>query len=293
MYAAERCKKVHDITRCCIQCKARQGDDMFYCVSKKFSHRVLAGAAGAVVLAVGAACLFRQPAAVAAASYEWGLSFQTEGKTPVPNKPAEELAPQDTYYCADSTQKRLYITFDAGYENGNTAPILDALKKHSAPAAFFVVGTYIKENPELVLRMVAEGHTVGNHTYHHPDISQKDKESFAKELTSVEEVFLETTGTQMPKFYRPPEGKFSDENLTWAQAMGYKTVLWSLAYVDWNTGTQPTREKAFSKLLPRTHNGAIVLLHSTSAINAEILDDLLTEWENMGYTFGSVAELGQ
>lgn len=269
---------------------------MFLCVSKKAAHRAAAGLVCAAVVCCCAAGLRahgrEEPAAVTVFSHEWGLSFQEENQPPVPNLTAEQLRPYDAYYCGDTAQKRLYLTFDAGYENGNMPAILDALKKHGAPGAFFVVGPYIKENPDLVKRMAEEGHVVGNHTYHHPNMSQKDQESFTQELESVEQLFQELTGQPMQKFYRPPEGKFSDENLKWAQALGYKTVFWSLAYVDWNPEDQPSKEKAFSKLLPRTHDGAIVLLHSTSATNAAILDELLTKWEEMGYTFGSVTELG-
>lgn len=267
---------------------------MFYCIPKKLTHRVLTVCAVLVVSALSLPVLQsakQAPKAVSASSHEWGLSFQEENAPPIPNLSAEELAPYGAYYCSPRQEKRLYITFDAGYENGNTAPILDALKKHNAPAAFFVVGTYIKENPELIKRMAAEGHVVGNHTYHHPDMRQKSREAFEKELQSMEQIFQETTGTPMLKFYRPPEGKFTTENLSWAQELGYKTIFWSLAYVDWNTDDQPSHEKAFGKLLPRTHDGAIVLLHSTSATNAEILDELLTKWEGMGYTFGSLTEL--
>lgn len=268
---------------------------VFLCISKQTAHRAAAG-----VLALALACCAvaglraqaQEPQAVDVASYEWGLSFQEENQPPVPNLSAEQLRPYDAYYCGDPTQKRLYLTFDAGYDNGNAGPILDALKKHNAPGAFFIVGTFIKEYPDLVKRMVAEGHTVGNHTYHHPNMTQKDQETFTQELQSVEQAFQELTGQPMPKFYRPPEGKFSDENLRWAQSLGYKTVFWSLAYVDWEPENQPSKEKAFSKLLPRTHEGAIVLLHSTSATNAAILDELLTKWEEMGYTFGSLSELG-
>ncbi len=229
--------------------------------------------------------------AVAAASYEWGLSFQTEREPPVPNLPAEDLRPYDAFYCGDSAQKRLYLTFDAGYENGNTAPILDALKKHNAPGAFFVVSHFVKENPDLVKRMAAEGHIVGNHTYHHPDMSQKNETEFKKELNDLAALYEETVGKPLDHFYRPPEGKFSDSNLKWAKSLGYQTIFWSLAYVDWDPDAQPSHETAFSKLLSRTHNGAIVLLHSTSATNAEILDELLTKWEEMGYSFGSLTEL--
>lgn len=269
---------------------------MFYCMGRKTS-RILMGGVLAVCLAAGgitAAAAAAQPQAVQVVSrdnYEWGLSFQEENQPPVPNLSAEELAPYNAHYYAPEAGKRLYLTFDAGYENGNTAAILDALKKHNAPGAFFVVGPYIRDYPDLVKRMVEEGHIVGNHSWHHPNMTQKSQEEFAQELALVEEQFRETVGQEMEKFYRPPEGKFSDDNLQWAQDLGYCTVFWSLAYVDWNTENQPTAEQAFSKLIPRTHDGAVVLLHSTSSTNAAILDELLTRWEEMGYTFGSLREL--
>ena len=144
----------------------------------------------------------------------------------------------------------------------------------------------------LVRRMAAEGHIVGNHTYHHPDMSAiAEQAAFSEELTSLEALYRETTGQEMSRFYRPPQGKYSVENLKQAQALGYRTVFWSLAYVDWYTDDQPTAEEAFSKLIPRIHDGAIVLLHSTSRTNAEILDELLTRWEDMGYTFAPLTEL--
>ena len=183
----------------------------------------------------------------------------------------------------------LYLTFDAGFENGNTPTILDALKKHHAPATFFVVGNYLNTSPELVKRMVDEGHIVGNHTYHHPDMSQiSTKDAFEKEIMDVETKYKEITGKEMTKFYRPPQGKYSKSNLQMAKDMGYHTFFWSLAYVDWDQNNQPSREEAFDKLLRRVHPGAIVLLHSTSSTNGQILDELLTKWEEMGYTFRSL-----
>lgn len=225
---------------------------------------------------------------------DWGLSFQTEGQPPVGNVSAEDLKQWNAYYVGDTSQKKIYLTFDAGYENGNTPAILDALKKHNAPACFFVVGNYIDTAPDLIKRMVDEGHIVGNHTLHHPDMSKiSNMESFRSEISGIEDKFTALTGKPLQKFYRPPQGKFSEENLKHAQELGYTTVFWSLAYVDWYTDNQPTDEQAFSKLLPRIHNGAIVLLHSTSSTNARILDELLTKWENEGYTFASLADLPQ
>ena len=134
----------------------------------------------------------------------------------------------------------IYLTFDAGFENGNTPAILDALKKHNVPATFFVVGTFISSNPDLIKRMVEEGHTVGNHTYHHPDMSQiSTQEAFQKELGDVEEEYKKITGQEMTKYYRPPQGKYSETNLKMAKEMGYKTFFWSLAYVDWYENDQP------------------------------------------------------
>ena len=194
--------------------------------------------------------------------------------------------------AVNSNEKKIYLTFDAGFENGCTGKILDVLKKHNAHAAFFLVGNYLKTQPDLVRRMVAEGHIVGNHTMTHPDMSGiADESAFRKELEGVETLYREITGQEMAKFYRPPRGVYSRENLEMASKMGYKTVFWSLAYVDWYQNDQPTREQALGKLLPRTHNGAVILLHSTSQTNAEILDELLTEWEKQGYRFASVEEL--
>ena len=231
-------------------------------------------------------------AAVAVSTDNWGLSFPTEGQSPVGNATVEELAQYNAYYLGDASQKVIYLTLDCGYENGYTASILDTLKKHNAPAAFFVVGNMIESAPDLIRLMVAEGHIVGNHTYHHPDMSSiSDQAAFQKELESLEALFQETTGQTMSKYYRPPQGKYNVENLRQAKALGYKTILWSLAYVDWYVDDQPTPEQAYSKLLPRIHDGAIVLLHSTSRTNAEILDELLTKWEEMGFSFASLDQL--
>ena len=137
-----------------------------------------------------------------------------------------------------------------------------------------------------------EGHTVGNHTMHHYDMSRLSyKAAFSKELTDLEALYKETVGQELPKYYRPPQGIYSEENLKMAQELGYQTVFWSLAYVDWYADKQPTAEQAYAKLLPRIHNGAIVLLHSTSSTNAAILNDLLTKWEEMGYRFAPLTEL--
>jgi len=253
----------------------------------------------ALVLFVGAFFLGRFAAQVVPAAAtvfhqeadNWGLSFQEEGQLPVANATIEEMAKYNAFYAQDTQDKTLYLTFDCGFENGNTPPILDALKKHNAKATFFIVGNYLSTSPELVKRMVEEGHIVGNHSYHHPDMSQMNQDEFSKELGELETLYEQTIGTPMTKYYRPPQGKYSQNNLQIAKDLGYKTFFWSLAYVDWNQDSQPTHEEAFDKLLKRVHPGAIVLLHNTSKTNGEIIDELLTKWEEMGYTFKSLDEL--
>ena len=279
---------------------------------KLLKESVSSGKAGMILLILTAAYLLGTSAGIAAeklsqdnkadpasaaavpasAEGNWGLSFQDEGKTPVGNATFEELAKYDAFYAEQTEEKHIYLTFDVGYENGNTASILDTLKKHNVSATFFVVGTYIESDPELVKRMAEEGHIVGNHTWHHPDMSQiAALDTFKKELVDVEDAYREVTGEEMTKFYRPPQGKYSESNLQMAQELGYKTFFWSLAYVDWYDDNQPTKEEAFDKLLGRIHPGAIVLLHSTSDTNSLILDELIQKWEEMGYTIRPLTEL--
>lgn len=221
----------------------------------------------------------------------WGLSFGESGSQPTGNATPEELAQYGAYFMGDDGEKVIYLTFDCGYENGNTAPILDALKAHGAPATFFVVGHFLETAPETVRRMVEEGHAVGNHTYHHYDIDTVDEATFREEIEAVESLFREITGTDLAPYYRPPEGKCGIVNLKQAQALEYHAIFWSLAYVDWDTENQPSRETALEKLTGRVHPGAVVLLHNTSQTNGEVLDELLTKWEEMGYTFLPLSNL--
>ena len=275
---------------------------MFITITRDTLYRIAAGAGVCALLTAlfillpqsepSAAQTGAEAEAASASVTDWGLSFQTNGQPPVGNASSEELAQYGAYYLGDTNKKTIYLTFDAGYENGCTSDILDALKKHNAPACFFVVGNYLTSSPDLVKRMQEEGHTVGNHTFHHPDMSAiSTLEDFAKELQDVETLYDEITGQPLTKFYRPPQGKYSESNLKMARELGYRTFFWSLAYVDWYEDDQPSKEEAFDKLLSRIHPGAIVLLHSTSSTNAQILDELLTRWEEMGYTFGSLENI--
>ena len=248
-----------------------------------------------LIVAVLCATLFLSISAIRGISIptaNWGLSFQAQGQAPHGPATSAQLAKFDAAYLGDTREKVLYLTFDAGFENGCTGKILDTLQKHNVPAAFFLVGNYLEKNPDLVRRMVSEGHIVGNHTMHHPDMSKiSEKSAFQKELQDLESLYASVTGQEIPKYYRPPQGIYSEDNLRMAKELGYRTVFWSLAYVDWKQNDQPTAEYAFSKLLPRTHNGAVILLHSTSQTNVEILDQLLTRWKEQGYRFASIEEL--
>ena len=223
----------------------------------------------------------------------WGLSFQTPGGAPAGPVGPERLRELGGAYLDPDGGKVLYLTFDAGYENGYTAQILDVLKEREVPAAFFLVGDYLERNPDLVRRMTEEGHIVGNHTMDHPDMSGLSGDAFAAQLGDMEALYEDITGQTLPKFYRPPQGLYSEENLKQAQALGYQTVFWSLAYADWDNDNQPDPDAAVEKLTGRLHDGAVILLHATSKTNAEILDRLIGKWQEMGYRFAPLTELFQ
>jgi peptidoglycan-N-acetylmuramic acid deacetylase len=202
----------------------------------------------------------------------------------------------DGYYvdkfCGDqSDEKVIYLTFDAGYENGNVSKILDVLKEQKVPAAFFVLGNLIKSNPELIARMFNEGHLVCNHTYSHDPMLNKSEEEIKNELAKLEETCLNLTGKEMSKYYRPPEGRFSEQTLNSVKNLGYKTIFWSFAYADWDNNSQPSKEKALKKILDNVHNGEIMLLHPTSETNANILNDVIDSLLSEGYRFGTLDEL--
>ena len=228
-------------------------------------------------------------------AHNWYVVNNDEHKVPELEGQMRFIEKYDGYYANKHVKegdKVIYLTFDAGYENGNVAKILDALKKHNAHGAFFILENIIRRNGDVVQRMVDEGHLVCNHTTNHPDMTNiTDKRMFAKQLAGIDATFNELTGREMAKVYRPPEGRFSEQNLEFAKSLGYKTVFWSFAYADWDNNKQPDPDKALSKILDHIHNGGILLLHPTSATNAEIMDSLLTRLEEEGYRFGSLEEL--
>lgn len=196
-------------------------------------------------------------------------------------------------YFLGKDEKVIYLTFDEGYENGYTSVILDILKKQQVPAAFFVTKPYIESNPELIKRMVAEGHIVANHSNTHPSMPDKtnDKEAFRNELEETAKAFASLTGQEMPPYFRPPRGEFSEKSLSMTQEFGYRTILWSFAYEDWMTDKQPAPETALRKILDNTHNGEIMLLHAVSSTNAAILDQAISEIKQQGYSFEPLSSI--
>ena len=243
------------------------------------------------LLAVG--LLFGPPTTVLAKDIGWGIPKKEAGAAqPFPGAEYDEIVREnDAYYIGCPKSKAVYLTFDCGYENGNLPMILDALREHNVSALFFLTGHFMEAEPELVLRMVNEGHLVGNHTYDHPNLTTVTQERFHNELTRAEEKFTEITGEQMAKYLRPPEGKFNQEMLDWAADAGYYTILWSLAYVDWYVDQQKGPDHAHTQVMNRIHPGAIILLHSTSSDNAEAMDQLLPAIKEAGYEFQTLDDL--
>lgn len=219
----------------------------------------------------------------------WGLSFKNENKAPIGNMTKDELKDYGAYFLGEG--KNIYLTFDCGYENGYTEKILDVLKEENVKACFFVVGNYLETSSDLVKRMIEDGHTVANHSFNHKDMTKLREEELLNELNLLENKYEEVTGEEMKKIYRPPQGKFTKENLNILNKNGFKTILWSLAYEDWLNDKQPEKTYALDKLNSRIHDGCILLLHSTSKTNSEILKDLIISYREKGYDFSPIEEL--
>ncbi len=230
-------------------------------------------------------------------SYSWYCKHVKDHIQPQADASLAFVEELDAFY-RDKTHTELtdsdrvvYLTFDAGYENGNVAKILDILKDENVPAAFFVLGYLIRHDTALVERMVNEGHLVCNHTVHHKDMSKEENDAFLTELHELEDLCEQYLGQKTAPYYRPPEGRFSRENLECAKENGYKTVFWSFAYPDWNNQKQPAPERAKEIIMENIHNGEVMLLHPTSATNAAILGDVIRELKAQGFRFGTLDEL--
>lgn len=220
----------------------------------------------------------------------WGLKRNPGSAPDINPGETEVLTACDGVYLGDTQTKSLYLTFDEGYENGYTGKILDILKKHHVPACFFVTGPYLKNEPELIYRMVEEGHDVGNHTVNHPSMPSLTEDELEYELIELDRIFYETTGKTM-KFLRPPMGEHSEKSMYYSKKLGYKTVFWSIAYEDWNVDKQPTNEYVFNAVMDNLHSGAIILMHAVSSANTNTLERIIVEAKKQGYTFKSLTTL--
>ena len=247
-------------------------------------------------LTIITACLSVVTVASASCEYNWYCVHRKDHKQPVADSNLSFIEKYNGYYIDkahgdNECDKVIYLTFDAGYENGNVERILDVLKKENVPAAFFVLGNLVCKNSNLVKRMFEEGHLVCNHTRNHKNLSSATKSEIADNLSSLERIYTEETGKTMSKYFRFPEGEYSLCALQYLNELGYKSIFWSFAYDDWDNNRQPSKEAAIKKILENTHNGAVILLHPTSKTNAEILPTLISEWRKMGYTFGTLDDL--
>lgn len=218
-------------------------------------------------------------------AYGFGYLKNSENEQPDIGKYQKEIEGTNSYYVGSNEEKTLYLTFDAGYDNGNLAKILDVLKDKDVKATFFVTGDFVNSEKELLTKIVSDGHLVGNHTYHHKNITKLDSAKIKDEIYLLNDAYKKIIGTDMPMFFRPPEGEFNKKSLLAIKDLGYHTFFWSIAYDDWNTKNQKGVEYAYNKIMDNLHNGAIILLHTVSSDNANILGKIIDDSRALGYTF--------
>lgn len=245
------------------------------------------------LFAITAAAVVSVSAAVSEYAYLYGyngdkVAYGMGNETDSSNRPLGAISAQKQYggkgalFIGEEQNKRLWLTFDEGYENGYTAQILDTLKEKGVKAVFFVTYDYCEKNPELIKRMINEGHTVGNHTWSHPSLPECTPDELYSEISLLHNYVRDNFGYEM-YVMRPPMGEFSERVLACAKELGYTTVLWSFAYPDWDVNNQPGKSAAYEKITSKTHNGAVYLLHAVSQTNAEILGDVIDYWKENGY----------
>ena len=253
---------------------------------------------GFIFLSVAVIMIFGNIIVVSAAkmqdgkSYSWYFLPSSNGEQPAFDLDLEELKEYEAYTMGNKDDKVIYLTFDFGYENGNVKKCLDALNKHGVKGAFFILEHLVENHADLLKEMIDTGHIVANHTLKHKNMCRiTNFDDYTKEIAGLSEKFEEKTGYKMANYYRPPKGEFTKQNLDYNKKLGYKTIFWSLAYLDWDDNNQPNPQATIERLMKRTHNGAVVLLHPTSKTNASIIDALIQEWTKRGYRFGTLDEL--
>ncbi len=219
----------------------------------------------------------------------WGFSRNSKHQVPDIGKYQKEIEGTNSYYVGN--KENVYLTFDAGYDNGVLSKILDTLKEKNVKASFFITGDFVKRFPELTKRIVDEGHIACNHSYSHKKITTLSKVELENDLHKLEDSFYELTQTKMPLYFRPPEGNFDQKSLNYLKEMGYKTIFWSIAYVDWNTKKQNGADYCVKTIMDNLHDGAIILMHSVSISNAEALPTIIDKITLEGYQFKTVLDL--
>ncbi len=220
----------------------------------------------------------------------WGIKRNDNHEQPdVGSKNREVLEKNNGITLGNKENQYIYLTFDEGYEAGYTSKIMEILKNNNVKATFFITAHFLNTQPELVQKMILEGHIIGNHTVNHKSMPDLTDEQINSEVMNLHKTIYEKFGYEM-KYIRPPKGEFSERTLSVTSSLGYKTVMWSFAYEDWNENKQPNEEKAKEKILNNLHNGEIMLLHGNSKTNTDILDSIIKEAKNMGYEFKALDE---
>ena len=221
---------------------------------------------------------------------EWGVKRNKEHNQPDVGEDRRKILEENNGIClGNKDEKIIYLTFDEGYEAGFTSKILEILKENEVKATFFITAHYLNTNEELVKQMIEEGHIVGNHTVNHKSMPTLTEEEIKKEVMDLHIAVYQKFEYEM-KYIRPPKGEFSEKSLKYTNNLGYKTVMWSFAYEDWDENNQPNEEKAKEKILENLHNGEIMLLHGNSKTNTNILDEVIKKSKEMGYSFKSLDE---
>lgn len=238
-------------------------------------------------------CLNFQINVFGASSYNWHFKSSEKGNQPTLMS-GNQIANHPSVLALGSTEEKIiYLTFDAGYSTENVEKILDVLKEEQVKAAFFILPAIYKYTPDVASRMIEDGHLICNHTTTHANVSSLSFEEFQKELKTVEDEFESYTGCKMAKFFRPPEGAFSESTLEYCEKLGYKCVFWSFAYADWDNNAQKAPSWAKEKILSTAHCGEVMLLHPNSKTNADILKDAIRELKSQGYTFETLEHLSK
>ncbi len=243
-------------------------------------------------------CEIVQPLATAEANpdqraYHFGFKKSKNGQLPSINEEGFKsiLEKHGAIFLGDTNQKEIYLTFDNGYENGYTVKILDILKEKKVPSIFFVTGHYVKDKPELVQRMVSEGHIVGNHSWSHPDVTQISNDQLKSELLKVKTAVADITSQKEMTYLRAPRGIFNESMLAASRTEGYTNVFWSAAYKDWDPATQKGSQYAYTQVMNQLHPGAVILLHSVSKDNTEAMTRIIDDARKQGYEFKSLNQM--